>query len=73
MKSKLILDWVEKCFQPRAEATAGPKMLILEELSGHMTTEVRAAVVSCGVFLEFIPGGYTWRLQVLDVGINKAF
>ena len=73
MNSKLMLDWVEKCFRPWAEATAGPKILILDEFSGHMTTEVRAAVVDCGVFLEFIPGGYTWRLQVLDVGINKPF
>ena len=30
-------------------------------------------MVDCGVFLEFIPGGYTWKLQVLDVGVNKPF
>ena len=73
MTSKLMLDWVEKCLRPWTEATVGPKMVILDEFSGHMTTEVRAAMVDCGVFLEFIPGGYTWKLQVLDVGVNKPF
>ena len=41
-------------------------MLILDEFSGNMITEVRAAVVDCGVFL-------TWKLQVLEVRIHKLF
>jgi hypothetical protein len=30
-------------------------------------------VVDCVGFLEFIPGGYTWKLQVMGNGINKPF
>jgi hypothetical protein len=30
-------------------------------------------VVDCCGFVEYISGGYTWKLQVIDVGINKPF
>ena len=48
-------------------------MVILDEFIGHMTTEAQAAMVDCGVFMELILGGYTWKLQVSDVGVNKPF
>ena len=73
MDSELIVDWIYKVYAPWAATKDGPTMLILDEFSGHMTGEVRDAVVDCGGFLEFIPGGYTWRLQVMDVGVNKTF
>ena len=50
-----------------------PTILILDEMSAHMTAEVRSAIASCGTFLHFIPGGYTSKLQVMDVGFNKSF
>jgi DDE superfamily endonuclease len=34
---------------------------------------MNSPVASCGAIVVFIPGGYTWRLQVMDVGINKPF
>ena len=49
----------------------GPEMVILGEFSGHMTSKVGAALVDCGVFIEFIPDGYTWKLQVLDVDVRS--
>jgi hypothetical protein len=48
-------------------------MLIVDEFSGQLTTEFRDAVVDCGGFLEFIPAGYTWKLQTMHVGVNKPF
>jgi hypothetical protein len=48
-------------------------MLILDEFKGHMTAEVRDAIKLCGTHLELIPGGYTSKLQVMDVGFNKPF
>jgi DDE superfamily endonuclease len=38
-----------------------------------MTSAVRHAVAECNTILEFIPGGYTSQLQVMDVGLNKPF
>jgi DDE superfamily endonuclease len=73
MDSELVVDWVNYVFRPWAETKDGPTLLLLDEFTGHMTSEVREAVSDCGAFLEFIPGGYTWRLQVMDVGVNKTF
>jgi hypothetical protein len=50
-----------------------PTMLILDEMSAHMTTDVRNAIAVCDTHLVLIPGGYTSKLQVMDVGFNKPF
>jgi DDE superfamily endonuclease len=71
--SDLILDWIEKVYRPWCSTKQGPTILILDEFSSHMTTAMKQAVVDCGGFLEFIPASYTWKLQVMDVGINKPF
>jgi hypothetical protein len=73
MCSRLVVDWVNKVYKPWAATKTGPTMLILDEFSGHQTAEVRDAVADCGAFLEFIPGGYTWCLQPMDVGVNRPF
>jgi hypothetical protein len=73
MTSDLMVDWVEKVYRPWCRTKTGPTILILDEFTGHQTKEVRDAVVDCGGFVEYIPGGYTWKLQVMDVGLNKPF
>jgi hypothetical protein len=73
MSSNLVVDWVSKVIRPWTESKDGPCMIILDEFTGHMTADVRDAIVDCGAFVEYVPGGYTWRLQVMDVGVNKPF
>jgi hypothetical protein len=73
MCSRLVVDWVNKAYKPWTATKTRPTMLILDEFSDHQTAEVRDAVSDCGAFLEFIPGGYTWCLQPMDVGINRPF
>jgi DDE superfamily endonuclease len=73
MESKLVVEWLEKIYQPWAREKGEPTILILDEFAGHMTSEVRDAVSSVGGHLILIPGGYTWKLQVMDIGLNKPF
>ena len=47
--------------------------MILNEMTAHMTANVRSAISSCGTTLHLIPGGYTSKLQVMDIGFNKSF
>lgn len=68
-----MLDWIDQVWRPWAESKTGPTMLILDEFTAHMTHEVRKRIADCGTHLEFVPGGYTSRLQVMDVGLNKPF
>jgi hypothetical protein len=73
MDEEKMLDWVEQVWEPWTRTKTGPTMLILDEFTAHMTHEVRKKIADCGTHLEFIPGGYTSRLQVMDVGLNKPF
>jgi hypothetical protein len=73
MDSIHMLDWIDKVWRPWTITKNKPTMLILDEFCGHMTAEVRNAIVQCGTHLEFIPAGYTSKLQVMDVGFNKPF
>ena len=38
-----------------------------------MTKKVMAAIEDCGSAIDFIPAGYTSKLQTMDVGLNKPF
>jgi hypothetical protein len=68
-----MLDWVEKVWKPFADSKEGMTYMILDEAASHMTRNVREAIAQCNTEIDFIPGGYTSKLQVLDVGINKPF
>jgi hypothetical protein len=38
-----------------------------------MTAKVKKAFHRCNTEVDYIPGGYTSKLQMLDVGVNKPF
>jgi hypothetical protein len=74
MDTPTMLEWVAKVWKPWTLSKHGaPTMLILDEMSAHMTTDVRNAIAECNTHLGLIPGGYTSKLQVMDVGYNKPF
>ncbi len=72
MDAALMLEWIEKIWKP---CTLYNKIsyLILDECRSHMTAEVRKAFADCNTEVDLIPGGYTSRLQPMDVGLNKPF
>ena len=39
----------------------------------HLMATSLNAIKDCGTAVDFICGGYTSKLQVLDVGVNKPF
>jgi hypothetical protein len=67
-----MLEWVNRVWAPRV-LDRGPTILILDEFSAHMTGPVLDAFALCGTHLDFIPAGYTSKLQPCDVGLNKPF
>jgi DDE superfamily endonuclease len=68
------VDWVDKVVKPWAESKQGrPTIVILDEFSAYLTTPTRRARSVLGCHLVTIPDGYTWRLQVMDVELNKPF
>jgi hypothetical protein len=47
--------------------------LLMDEFSAHMTDKVKTAIYKCDTEIDFIIGGYTSKLQVMDVGLNRPF
>ena len=72
MNEAMMLLWVEEVWRPFAEKRS-VSMLIIDSHTAHMTAPVKKAIEDCGTILEFIPGGYTSKLQAMDVGLNKPF
>jgi hypothetical protein len=74
MDEERMLDWVERVWKPFTDTRNDRMtMLLLDECTSHMTWRVKDRIISCGTELEFIPAGYTSRLQVMDVGLNKPY
>jgi hypothetical protein len=47
--------------------------LIMDEFTVHLRSIGTETIRSVGSEIDYIPGGYTSKLQVLDVGVNKPF
>jgi DDE superfamily endonuclease len=64
--------WVEKVWAPFCESRNNEKTMFIMDRHG---THVKCAdlVKECNTIVVFIPAGYTSKLQVLDVGVNKPF
>eukprot|EP00977_Amphora_coffeiformis_P024178 scaffold15108_cov180-Amphora_coffeaeformis.AAC.54 len=75
MNEDTMLQWVEKVWKPFAQSKSkdGLTMLIIDQMKVHMLPTIKKAIEECGTILEFIPAGYTSRLQVCDIGLNKPF
>ena len=73
MDGDVWLIWVDKVWKPFCRSKLGATYLLMDEFTVHQTGTALDAVVECGSEIDFIPAGYTSKLQVLDVGLNKPF
>jgi DDE superfamily endonuclease len=48
-------------------------LLLLDEFQVHITANVNKAFDDCNTAVEYVPPGYTSKLQACDIGINKPF
>jgi DDE superfamily endonuclease len=61
------------CIMPMKLICTSHHSLILDECRSHLTMAVRKAFADCNTEVDLIPGGYTSKLQPMDVGLNKPF
>jgi hypothetical protein len=70
----IFLQWIEKVWQPFALEKGGePTHLLMDDFTVHKVGRCVDAIKNCGTEVDFVLPGYTSRLQVLDVGVNKPF
>jgi DDE superfamily endonuclease len=72
MDKPLMLEWIEKIWKPEVKDKQ-QAYLILDECRTHLTKSDQNAFAACQTEIELIPGGYTSKLQPMDVGINIPF
>jgi DDE superfamily endonuclease len=70
-----MLQWIERVWKPHILSTKNGRTvyLLLDEYKVHMTSRVHDALALCNTEVDILPGGYTSRLQPMDVGLNKPF
>ena len=73
MDEQSMLKWIWQVWNPIANSQDGIKLLLLDEAISHMTAPVKQTFTHTNTIVEFIPGGYTSKLQAMDVGVNKPF
>jgi hypothetical protein len=73
MDEPTMLEWLEFVWKPFVESREGLCLLLLDEARSHMTAKVVRRLGELRTVFEIIPGGYTAKLQVLDVGLNRPF
>ena len=72
MSELIMMHWIEKVWKPVAERHERT-LLLIDTFSAHITPKVSRALELLNTEVEWIPSGYTGKLQPLDVGINKPF
>jgi hypothetical protein len=65
-------DWISLIWTEFA-AQRPQSYLIMDQFKVHMMGEFIKRIQQCGSEVDFVPAGYTGRLQVLDVSVNKPF
>ena len=72
MDEHTMLVWIEQVWKPVAEV-GPPKLLLLDHCTSHMTAKVMKRLGDLRTIVDYVPPGYTSKLQVMDVGINGPF
>jgi DDE superfamily endonuclease len=67
-----MIDWIEQVWKPFVRSR-GRMLLLMDWFSAHRTQIVIDRFTDCNTDVVFVPAGYTSKLQVLDVGLNKPF
>jgi hypothetical protein len=69
-----MLEWIQCVWVPwLSSKSLNQSYLIMNSSKAHMVASVSDALASLGTMPEFIVGGCTSTMQVLDVGINRPF
>ena len=68
-------DWIDGSLVLHLQEHAGgsPVYLFLDSFRAHYTSSFRARMKELGIQQKLIPGGCTWLVQPLDVGVAKPF
>jgi len=70
MDSELFLVWIEEVLKPYCKNFTRT-LLIMDMFGGHKKKKIMDRLAALHVDVCFIPSGLTYKLQPLDVYLNK--
>jgi hypothetical protein len=76
MDEKRFLDWTTRVWKPltvRPAASAHGSYMIMDEFKVHLMSSCLNDLQDTGIGVDFVVGGYTGCVQILDKGINCPF
>jgi hypothetical protein len=73
MNESEMLYWIEHVWTKRQRFSNPQSLLVLDSFSAHIVDSVKKRFSEKNTNIAVISGGLTFRLQPLDVSVNKSF
>ena len=70
---RVFKSWINQVWAPFALEKGDKTYLLMDEFSVHLIASCSNQIKGCETTIDYILGGYTSKLQVMDVGVNKPF
>ena len=70
---RVFKNGINLVWAPFALEKGDSTYLLMDEFSVHLMASCSNQIKGCGTTIDYILGGYTSKLQVMNVGVNKTF
>ena len=70
---RVFKHWIAEVWKLFTVERFSKTYLIIYEFSVYLVTTCCNAIKECGSEVDYVLGGYTSKLQAMDVGVNKPF
>ena len=70
---RVFKNWIGQVWAPFALEKGDRTYLLMDEFSVHLMASCSNQIKECVTTIDYILGGYTSKLQVMDVSVNKPF
>jgi DDE superfamily endonuclease len=70
---RVFKHWIAEMWKPFTVERADKTYLLMDEFLVQLMTTYGNAIKDCGSEVVYILGGYTSKLQVMDLGVNMPF
>ena len=73
VEHRVFKNWMDQVWAPFALWKGDRTYLLMDEFSIDLMASCSNQIKGCGATIDYILGGCTSKLQVMDVGVNKPF
>ena len=71
VEHRVFKNWMDQVWAPFALWKGDRTYLLMDECSVHLMVSCINQIKGCGTTIDYTLGGYTSKLQEMDVGVNE--